>query len=279
MSLDSTDDLGDKPINIQEFLKYVMYNHSVAIPVQEPEILILSRNVSLKTDIFTMAGFDRYHFKYSVFPYIPRTEMLNKRYNLVVFTTMQYYVTMSLDDRKFVDGYCKQNEVGMIIFTIYKEAQGPAMYTRLNLPVSVHRIKNIQKYTINSNKMLRSLRAGPIRHGFAIENEFAGFKFDHPSYVEIASAMCLESGPNATATFHSAAVEDLGKYDGIRRIILSHGLDLWVNNYLLMDAAHYLSNGYYSMPLKRYIAIEADDIFRAKIAEGGMNVSDFWVRI
>lgn len=55
--------------------------------------------------------------------------------------------------------------------------------------------------------------------------------------------------------------QDNGSFDGIQRVLFGNGFDHWLHKLLFIDSLHYLSDGKLSLPIKRYIQIDIDDIF------------------
>lgn len=47
----------------------------------------------------------------------------------------------------------------------------------------------------------------------------------------------------------------------MRKVLFGSGLTYWLHELLLLDALTYLTNGRFSLPLKRYVQIDIDDIF------------------
>lgn len=71
--------------------------------------------------------------------------------------------------------------------------------------------------------------------------------------------------------------QDIGKFDGIQRIIFGNGFNFWLHKLLFLDSISFLSHGKLSLPLQRYLLIDIDDIF---VAERGnrMTTGDVQVR-
>ena len=80
-------------------------------------------------------------------------------------------------------------------------------------------------------------------------------------------------GPGFSLGLQATVVQDMGLYDGVRRVLFGQGLGYWLHRLILVDTISYLTDRKLTLGLDRHILVDIDDIFVGK--EGTrMNAKD-----
>ena len=100
---------------------------------------------------------------------------------------------------------------------------------------------------------------------FVLGSEWAVFYGNSSLYQPIVFAELrnLSQGTSAHRQPQTvaAAVLDVGRVDGVRRVLFGNSLVFWLQHLLFVDAINFLTEGQMSLSLSRYVQIDIDDIF------------------
>ncbi|OTF72476.1 bifunctional heparan sulfate N-deacetylase/N-sulfotransferase-like protein [Euroglyphus maynei] len=124
-----------------------------------------------------------------------------------------------------------------------------------------YRISNI---TTLSNSFIPIAQA--LTNDFLVDTYPGGYRYStfnrsHVHSIQSKKRQNIDYYRHYNAHLMTTVLLDNGSFDGIQRILFGNGFDHWLHKLLFIDSLHYLSNGKLSLPLKRYIQIDIDDIF------------------
>lgn len=203
------------------------------------------------------------------------------RFAVIVFESYNSYLDMDSWNRQLIDKYCHDYHVGIIGFVkpledtvgVVRHVDGYHITFQYNL--------ELEDYKLNTDSAVwRAMRPGEAWRGF-LPDKWTVFHSNHNTYQPLAfsklSSNFLEFDTGETKDLQTfkyvTAVLDLGKIDGISKILLGNDLSFWLHTVVMVDALSYLSFGKLELQLERYIQVDVDDIFVGK--EGiRMKVSD-----
>ncbi|XP_052770676.1 bifunctional heparan sulfate N-deacetylase/N-sulfotransferase-like [Mya arenaria] len=201
------------------------------------------------------------------------THMGKGRFGIVIFETINLYMTLDDWSRQLIDKYCYEFKVGMIFFMKPQNDNGVSMEKFPDFSLTVHYNVGIKEYKLNpDSRVWRITKPGEIVSETFPEGEWAVFHFNHSTFEPLASAIQIASfyddyepsAANSNKTVYPAIL-DKGENDGIRRVFFGQDFSFWLHSLMLLDSISYLSYGMISLSLERYIQIDIDDIFVAAI--------------
>ena len=76
----------------------------------------------------------------------------------------------------------------------------------------------------------------------------------------------IASGTEPPSPGHNLAsgiIEDLGKFDGVKKVIIGTSLQFWLTHLVMLDAVHVLCKGLVRGGRERMVMVDIDDIFSA----------------
>ncbi|WAQ95413.1 NDST4-like protein [Mya arenaria] len=197
------------------------------------------------------------------------THMGKGRFGIVIFETINLYMTLDDWSRQLIDKYCYEFKVGMIFFMKPQNDNGVSMEKFPDFSLTVHYNVGIKEYKLNpDSRVWRITKPGEIVSETFPEGEWAVFHFNHSTFEPLASAIQIASfyddyepsAANSNKTVYPAIL-DKGENDGIRRVFFGQDFSFWLHSLMLLDSISYLSYGMISLSLERYIQIDIDDIF------------------
>lgn len=191
------------------------------------------------------------------------------RFGVIIFETMQLYLSLDAWNRQLIDKYCREYSVGIIYFMKPKEDVEVLMENVQDFSFSVQYNVALKDYTLNSvSKVWRITKPGEVISETFPEEDWAVFYPNHSTFEPLAFATQTASlyddydpsnvGKNKTVY---PALLDKGLKDGIQRVFLGHNFSFWLHALMLLDGISYLSHGKLSLRLERHIQIDIDDIF------------------
>ena len=196
-----------------------------------------------------------------------------RAFDLVVIVNLYSYSHLSLPDRTLLRTYCLRNSVGMLILHWHSRL---TLDEKLDIvPLPIYNVENVIKYRINPlNHMWRITRdGGDISHGVRDTLPWVAFDLRNTSdisYDYVAIVKQEKDEGNYTVGY-----VDNGNADGVRKVVLGNSLSFWFHHSIFLDALHHLTKGLISLPMKRTVIVDIDDIFLGKA--GKMNESDVQV--
>ena len=206
-------------------------------------------------------------------PYLTHND--KGKYGAVIFEKFESYLKMDKWNRQLLDKYCRDYDIGIIGFTHPEDALINAQLA--DFPLFIHTKLQLKDFKINpKSRILRVTRAGETLKGTLPGDDWTVFVPNHTTYEPLAYAkMHTVSNPEEITgdlgdvgveeISYITAVQDLGLYDGIQRVIFGNGFKFWLHRLLFLDTLSYLSHGKFSITLDRYVLIDIDDIFVGKM--------------
>ncbi|XP_014679960.1 PREDICTED: bifunctional heparan sulfate N-deacetylase/N-sulfotransferase-like [Priapulus caudatus] len=187
------------------------------------------------------------------------------RYAVFVFESAERYLAMERWNRDIVNMYCREYDVGVVLFATGAAASEPRRGVELQgFPMFATTGVPLRDYELNGySSVLRVLRAGETHRG-RLPARWTTFNANHSTYETVAHARAAWTDDAEGAgggEMRAVVVEDKGFFDGIRRVWFGQGFGFWLHRPLLLDALSFLSHGKLSITLDRYMLVDIDDIF------------------
>ena len=179
-------------------------------------------------------------------------------FHVIIIIGSSSYDKIKEKEQWFLERYCKRLGIGFIV--IDWDAGNSDLTFSPSL--SKYPITDISSYSIDpdSNLWRVTKDGGDITDG--LENSFYNWvAFNIPDISKsryLPFAYAKHSSGNRK---HVVGVLDTGELDGIKKVIFGNTLTFWLHHPIFMDALHMLTDGIISMPMKRIIIIDIDDIF------------------
>ena len=85
---------------------------------------------------------------------------------------------------------------------------------------------------------------------------------NYRTLIDIASVTDHEPG-SMTYKLGSGVIEELGEFDGVRKILIGIPLKFWLTHLILLDAVHVLCEGLLRGGRERMVMVDIDDVFIA----------------
>lgn len=150
--------------------------------------------------------------------------------------------------------YCLQYGVGVVGF-VSKEDKSKRIRPLKRSSLLIKSNVQISDYHLNENsEVLRITKAGSVHKSLVPKKNWTVFYFNRSNHKPIALA--YQSG-----ALVATVVQDLGRVDGIRRVLFGNDLAFWLHKLLLLDSISFLTGEKLSLPLQRNLQIDIDDIF------------------
>lgn len=134
---------------------------------------------------------------------------------------------------------------------------------------------------MSSSPLLHLTKSGTDKGALPGE-DWTTFSSNHSTYQAVLYARAKEGvgagsgdnlGPGFSLGHQATVVQDMGLYDGVRRVLFGQGLGYWLHRLILVDAISYLTDRKLTLSLDRHVLVDIDDIFVGK--EGTrMNAKD-----
>lgn len=212
----------------------------------------------------------------------PLTEKGRGRYSLVIYENLLKYAHADTWNRQLLHQYCTEYRVGIIGFYRSTENSPPLLKLR-GLPLVLKTNQALMDCCVVSSSPLLHLTKSGSDRGPLPGEDWTSFFSNHSTYQAVLHARAREGAPGAgsgdnpgpgfSAGLQATVVQDMGLYDGVRRVLFGQGLGYWLHRLILVDAISYLTDRKLSLGLDRHILVDVDDIFVGK--EGTrMNTKD-----
>lgn len=173
---------------------------------------------------------------------------------MVIFENFDRYLQLSRWNYDLLNEYCVQYGVGVVGF-VSKEDKSRRIHPLKRSALLVKSNVQISDYHLNDDSaLLRITKAGSVHRSLVSKKNWTVFYFNRTNYEPVALA--YQSG-GLVAT----VVQDLGRVDGVRRVLFGNDLAFWLHKLLLLDSISFLTGEKLSLPLERYLQIDIDDIF------------------
>lgn len=197
------------------------------------------------------------------------THMNKGRFGVIIFETMNIYLTLEYWNRQLIDKYCREFGVGMIFFMKGPGEEDLHSEKIVDFAFTVQYNVGLKEYRLNPlSEVWRITKPGEIVGETFQEEGWAVFHTNHTTFEPLAfatqtAAFYEDYDPAAVSKNKTVypAVLDRGLHDGIRRVFFGQDFSFWLHSLMLMDSISYLSYGKLSLSLERYIQIDIDDIF------------------
>ena len=176
------------------------------------------------------------------------------KYSLIIFENYDRYLQLARWNYDLLNEYCRQYGVGMIGFS-GKDDKLKRIHPLKRTSLLVKSSVQISDYHLNENsEVLRIARAGSVHKQLVSKKNWTVFYFNRSNYEPIGLARQSDA-------LVAAVVQDLGRVDGIRRVLFGNDLTFWLHILLLLDSISFLTDAKLSLPLERNLQIDIDDIF------------------
>lgn len=202
----------------------------------------------------------------------PLTDKGHGRYSLIIYENLIKYSNVDTWNRQLLHQYCSENRVGIIGFYRSTDNSPPLLKLR-GLPVVLRTNQVLWDCCVVSSSPLLHLTKPGTDHGTLPGEDWATFSSNHSSYQAVLQARPKDgagasSGDTPDSGFNSGlqatVVQDMGLYDGVRRVLFGKGLGYWLHKLILVDAISYLTDRKLTLGLQRHILVDIDDIFVGK---------------
>ncbi|KAG7255139.1 hypothetical protein CRUP_030435 [Coryphaenoides rupestris] len=265
----------------------------------EPVVLVLveSQYSQLGQDIVATLESARFRFRVEIAPgkgdLPPLTERGRGRYALVVYENLLKYAHVDTWNRQLLHQYCVEYRVGVIGFYRSNENSPPLLKLR-GLPLALRTNRALRDCRVAPSSPLLHLTRPATDQGPLPGDDWTTFHSNHSSYQAVLQARPGKeaagggagagagsgdipappgSSAGSAAGLHATVVQDMGLYDGVRRVLFGQGLGYWLHRLILVDAIAYLTDRRLALGRERHLLVDIDDIFVGK--EGTrMNTED-----
>uniref|UniRef100_A0A672YD50 [heparan sulfate]-glucosamine N-sulfotransferase n=1 Tax=Sphaeramia orbicularis TaxID=375764 RepID=A0A672YD50_9TELE len=212
----------------------------------------------------------------------PLTEKGRGRYSLIIYENLLKYAHADTWNRQLLHQYCTEYRVGIIGFYRSTENSPPLLKLR-GFPLVLKTNQALVDCCVVSSSPLLHLTKPGTDRGPLPGEDWTSFSSNHSTYQAVLHARAREGAPGAGSGdnpgpgfsfgLQATVVQDMGLYDGVRRVLFGQGLGYWLHRLILVDAISYLTDRKLSLGLDRHILVDIDDIFVGK--EGTrMNAKD-----
>uniref|UniRef100_A0A671X287 [heparan sulfate]-glucosamine N-sulfotransferase n=1 Tax=Sparus aurata TaxID=8175 RepID=A0A671X287_SPAAU len=211
----------------------------------------------------------------------PLTEKGRGRYSLIIYENLLKYAHADTWNRQLLHQYCTEFRVGIIGFFRSTENSPPLLKLR-GLPLVLRTNQALWDCCVVSSSPLLHLTKPGTDRGALPGEDWTSFSSNHSTYHAVLHARAKEGagagsgdnpGPGFSLGLQATVVQDMGLYDGVRRVLFGQGLGYWLHRLILVDAISYLTDRKLTLGLDRHILVDIDDIFVGK--EGTrMNAKD-----
>ncbi|XP_017264253.1 bifunctional heparan sulfate N-deacetylase/N-sulfotransferase 4 [Kryptolebias marmoratus] len=211
----------------------------------------------------------------------PLTEKGRGRYSLIIYENLLKYAHADTWNRQLLHQYCTEYRVGIIGF--YRSTENsPSVLKLRGLPLVLRTNQALWDCCVVSSSPLLHLTKPGTDRGALPGEDWTSFSSNHSTYQAVLHARAKDgagagsgdnAGPGFSLGFQATVVQDMGLYDGVRRVLFGQGLGYWLHRLILVDAISYLTDRKLTLGLDRHILVDIDDIFVGK--EGTrMNTKD-----
>ena len=225
-----------------------------------------------------------YNVAYDIEKQLPDSRTFDsKQYALIIFEHQNVYFEMPSSDRKMLDTYCRENNIGMLLFFKYDQNARTKLQS-VGMSFDIYKVNSVLKaYAFNTNASIYKITRPNSVITNGIKGEFCAFDLlrTQKSHYRnltfgLTSEKCVSETKDGCAR-HVLAVEDVGEKDGVRRLFLGQTFDFWATHLMFIDAVNFLvGDNKVIATLDRAISIEIDDVFRG-LRGMRMNTSDVTV--
>ncbi|TKS68187.1 Bifunctional heparan sulfate N-deacetylase/N-sulfotransferase 3 [Collichthys lucidus] len=174
------------------------------------------------------------------------------------------------------------SQLGQDIVAILESAHFPPLLKLRGLPLVLRTNQALWDCCVVSSSPLLHLTKPGTDRGALPGEDWTSFSSNHSTYQAVLHARAKDGagagsgdnpGPGFSLGLQATVVQDMGLYDGVRRVLFGQGLGYWLHRLILVDAISYLTNRKLTLGLDRHILVDIDDIFVGK--EGTrMNTKD-----
>lgn len=253
----------------------------------DPVVLVLveSQYSQLGQDIMAILESAHFQFRMEIasgkgdLP--PLTEKGRGRYSLIIYENLLKYAHADTWNRQLLHQYCTEYSVGIIGF--YRSTENsPSVLKLRGLPLVLRTNQALWDCCVVSSSPLLHLTKPGTDRGALPGEDWTSFSSNHSTYQAVLLARAKEgagagsgdnAGPGFSLGLQATVVQDMGLYDGVRRVLFGQGLGYWLHRLILVDAISYLTDRKLTLGLDRHVLVDIDDIFVGK--EGTrMNAKD-----
>ena len=186
---------------------------------------------------------------------------VEKLFEVIIFINLESYYSMNEETRFIIKKYCKTYDIGMVIM---HWATGSLFNVDI-MPLSTKMIPNVTSTTIEISNPIWRITKGVDSNSDGLNKtqyEWIGFGIkDDQTNVAYYTPLMYASSDNDKEKREVVGFADNGQRDGIRKVVIGNTLDYWFNHCVFLDALHHASSGSITIPTKRTVIIDIDDLF------------------
>ena len=190
------------------------------------------------------------------------------KFAVIIFENFDAYVRMDNWNRQLLDKYCREYNVGMIVFVPSKEDMDEEVVP--GFPLKLQYNLELENYKLTAfSDIWRLTKPGETFKGKLPGSDWTLFHTNHSTYEPLSfSQPATPDGQSTVSSTNKKRVVtvlyDSGQYDGIRRVLYGSCLNFWIHQLIFIDSLSFFSHGKLSITLHRYIQVDVDDIFVGK---------------
>ncbi|XP_056265598.1 bifunctional heparan sulfate N-deacetylase/N-sulfotransferase 1-like [Pseudoliparis swirei] len=231
----------------------------------DPLVLVLVESQYSQLGLDLVALLEAAHFPFRVEISSGRGELPaltaggRGRFSLVIYENLLKYGAAATRSRQLLHRYCAAFRVGIIGF--YRSTENsPRLLKLRGLPLVLRTNQALRDCRVAPGSPLLHLTKPGTDPGPLPGDDWTSFSSDHASYRAVLHAKEGGGGGGLRAT----VLQDLGLYDGVRRVLFGHGLGYWLHRLILLDAISFLTSRRLALGLQRHLLVDIDDIFVGK---------------
>ena len=202
--------------------------------------------------------------------------LIEKNYKAVVINKLTTYMSFSIQQARYLHNYLRLHNIGLITLASNETTYRHRIQI-LHFPLYFHSGLTISDYQLNIHSEIPRIS----KTGEVLEESLPGpwtvFVPDNDTYIPLSYSKANTDGNGVSTSVnlpsHITAVQDTGRYDGIRRVFFGYDTSFWYHRMLFLDALTYVSGGRFALPLQRFMVVDIDDVFHGDAANK-MTVED-----
>lgn len=256
---------------------------NVSASVNKQRVLILSvRSLNTPNLLAVLEGnriaYDIHYLSAGSQTRLPSlTERYSGKYVAILFTRFSHYYELNVSNKRALDNYCRTFGVGMILFNQWDSSITTSNMEALPFKVYTNTLQFNTYRVTKKARILRLVKGNNIldfngiydRQKWSIFIPKNNSSFNQNFEVVAASNFIDKGIKNTIISGNSeefpVVLHDLGKHDNIQRVFFGAGLGFWPHKLLFLDALGFVSRNKLAKSLDRWIQVDIDDIFMAKI--------------
>ncbi|TKR92557.1 hypothetical protein L596_007187 [Steinernema carpocapsae] len=180
------------------------------------------------------------------------------RYDLVVIENYYKYINLVPNYRKVLDDYCRDYNVPVIAFLPNTNSN----FTRLNVkgfPLRFRQHQRARNLSFSASSPVPRIAKTGVTLNLPLPDRNEWILFEKDQFHEV-----VLNADDSYGIERAAIVRDIGKFDGIERIVFGHNITHWMVRIAFLDTVCYAIGNRHklsSCDFIRYVQIDIDDVF------------------